>query len=55
MIKGFIFVFLIVLIYLFLEKGREGERERNIIVWLLLARSLLGTWPATQECALSRN
>ena len=36
-------------IYLFLERGegREKERERNINVWLLLARLLLGTWPAT--------
>ena len=28
------------------------ERERNINVWLLLAHSSLGTWPATQACAL---
>ena len=43
--------------YLFifiLERGREGERERerNINVWLPLACPLLGTWPATQACAL---
>ena len=44
-------------IYLFLERGegREKERERNINVWLPLARPLLGTWPATQECALTGN
>ena len=29
-----------------------GERERNINVWLPLASPLLGTWPATQACAL---
>ena len=41
--------------YLFLERGRERERERNIHVWLPLARPLLGTWPATQTCALTGN
>ena len=43
--------------YLFLEKGegREKERERNINVWLPLMHSLLGTWPATQACALIGN
>ena len=30
--------------YLLLEKGREGERERNTSAWLLLVRTLLGTW-----------
>ena len=35
--------------------GREKERERNINVWLPLECSLLGTWPATQACALIRN
>ena len=30
------------------------ERERNIHVWLpLVRRPLLGTWPATQACALT--
>ena len=39
-------------IYLFLErgKGREKERQRNINVWLPLSCPLLGTWPKTQEC-----
>ena len=40
-------------IYLFLE--REKERERNINVWLPLVHPLLGTWPATQACVLTRN
>ena len=42
-------------IYLFLERGEgwEKERERNINVWLPLARPLLGTWPTTQACALT--
>ena len=44
-------------IYLFLDRGegREEERERNINEWLPLARPLLGTWPATQACALTGN
>ena len=44
-------------IYLFLERGegREKERERNINVWLPLTRPLVGTWPATQACALTEN
>ena len=41
--------------YLVLETGeeREKERERNINVWLPLRCPLLGTWPATQVCALT--
>ena len=35
------------------ERRREGEREGNINMWLPLARPLLGTWPATQACALT--
>ena len=44
-------------IYLFLDRGegRERERESNINVWLPLTQPLLGTWPATQACALTRN
>ena len=43
--------------YLFIEQteGREKERERNINVWLPLARPIPETWPATQACALNRN
>ena len=43
--------------YLFLEReeGKEKERERNINLWLPLARPLMGTWPATQACALTGN
>ena len=41
-------------IYLFLDRGegREKEGEKNINVWLPLECPLLGTWPATQTCAL---
>ena len=44
-------------IYLFLERGegREKERVKNINVWLSLMHPLLGTWPATQACALTGN
>ena len=58
MVRWIIFFFLNdVFIYLFLERGegREKERERNINVWLPLTHSLLGTWPATQACALTGN
>ena len=42
--------------YLFLARGegKEKENKRNI-VWLLLACPLMGTWPKTQECALTGN
>ena len=33
----------------------EKERERNINVWLSVMHLVLGTWPATQVCALSGN
>ena len=45
----------ILFIYLFLERGREEERERNINVWLPLMHPVLGTWPTTQACALTGN
>ena len=43
--------------YLFLGRGEEKEKEeeRTINVWLLLMHPILGTWPATQACALSGN
>ena len=49
--------FLKKIFYLFRERkgGREGEREGNINVLLLLARPLLGTWPTTQACTLTGN
>ena len=44
-------------IYLFLERWevKEKERERNVNVQLPLKHPLLGTWPATQACALTGN
>ena len=50
----FIYIYLKDFIYLFLERGRE-KKERNISVWLPLARPLLETWSATQACALIGN
>ena len=46
-----------VLFIYFLERGegREKERERNINVCLPIVHPLLGTWPATQACALTGN
>ena len=53
------FYFLKILFIYFRERGGEGEREReresNISVWLPLTHPLLGTWPATQACALTGN
>ena len=48
-----ILLFLTLYLFIFRERGREGERERNINVWLSLMYPLLGTWPATQACALT--
>ena len=51
-----------ILFIYFQREGREGERERNINVWLPLMCPLpppppppLGTWPTTQACALTGN
>ena len=47
--------FLIFFIFIFRQTGRERKREENINVWLPLMHRLLGTWSATQACALSGN
>ena len=47
-----------VFIYLFLERGEGREqrrRETSMCGWLPLACHQLGTWPATQACALTGN
>ena len=51
----FIFFLKIFKIYFQRGEGRERERKRNISVWLPLTCPLLGTWPKTQTCALTRN
>ena len=44
------------ILFIFREgKGGEREREKNINVWLPPAHPLLGTWPATEACALTGN
>ena len=48
--------FLKVYLFIFREGGgREKERERNVNVWLPLECPQLGTWLATQACALTGN
>ena len=48
--------FLTFYLFIFRERGREGEREgRNINVWLSLKHPPLGTWSSSQACALTRN
>ena len=44
-------------LFIFLDRGegREKEKKRNINVRLPLTHPLLGTWPATQACALTGN
>lgn len=42
-------------LFIFREKGWEGERERNFIVWLPLACPPLGTWPTIKACSLTGN
>ena len=50
------FFFLILkILFIFSQREMEGERERNISVWLLLTCPLLGTWPAALACALTGN
>ena len=40
----------------FYREGKGGrEVERNVNVWLLLARPLLGTQPKPRACALTGN
>ena len=41
--------------FFILERGEGREKERNINVWLPLVHPQLGTWPATQACALTGN
>ena len=50
--EGLVF-FLRFYLFMFRERGREGEREGN--VWLALLRPPLGNWSTTQACALTGN
>ena len=57
----FIYLFFKDFILILRERGKEGERGRETsmwkryIYWLSLTHPQLGTWPATQACALSGN
>ena len=45
-----------IFIYFFLERGREGEREREKYRCVVASHiPPLGIWPATQACALTGN
>ena len=43
------------ILFIFIEGKGGRKRERSITVWLPLTCPALGTWPATQACALTRN
>ena len=47
--------FVVVYLFIFRERGREGERQGDKHQWLPLACPLLGTWSTTQACALTEN
>ena len=49
-----LFFFLRLYLFIFIERGREGERE-TLMCGLPLSLPLLGTWPTTQACALTGN
>ena len=43
------------ILFIFKQRGGEGDREGTSSVGLPLTRPALGTWPATQACALTGN
>ena len=55
--SGFLFLsFFIFYLFIFRERGREGEREGEKHQCVVASHApLLGTWPATQACALTGN
>ena len=50
-----IYLFIIYHLSIFRQRGREGEIEGEKYQWLPLACPLVGTWSATQACALTGN
>ena len=48
-------LFLFFRLFVFRDRGKEEGKERNIDVCLPLTCPPLGTWPATQACALTGN
>ena len=51
----FILLFKIFYLFIFRERARKEERERNTNVLLPFLCPLLGTWPTTQACVLTGN
>ena len=49
-----IYILFLFLFFIFRE-GKGGRKRKRIDVWLPLTCPLLGTWPTTQACALTRN
>ena len=50
------FKIILKILFIHFYRGEQKEKEeRNINVWLLLVHPILGTCPATQTCALTRN
>ena len=51
-----LFFFLIFYLFIFRDRGREGEREGEKLQCVVASHvPPLGTWPATQACALTGN
>ena len=53
----YLFWFLRFYLFIFRERGREGDREEKKHQCVVASHThpLLGTWPKTQACALSGN
>ena len=53
----FFFAFKIFYLFIFRERGREGEREGERCQCVVASHGPppLGTWPTTQACALTEN
>ena len=49
------FIKKIYILFIFRERGREGERERNVSAWLCLNCPSPETWPTTQAGTLTGN
>ena len=48
-------IFILFYLFIFRERGKEGEREGDINVWLPFAWPPLGTQASIQACALTGN
>ena len=51
---SFPFCFFLMMLFIFIERGREGEREGETHQCVVASHApLLGTWSTTQACALT--